>query len=71
MNTIKIKRTFEGQRYEASARYAAEDDGWYCSVGTRTEGALTLHERRGPVNDAWAELVDMLELAMSGAYVRS
>lgn len=38
MNTIKVKRDIDGQRFEASARYASEDDGWYCSIGIRQSG---------------------------------
>ena len=68
MNTIKVRRDFDGRRFEASARYAEEADGWYCSIGSRENGKLTLHERRGPVSDAWAEIQDMMELAVSGSY---
>ncbi len=70
MNTIKVKRGIDGRRYEASGRYADEDDGWYVTVGVRSEGKLAIFERRGPVNDAWEEIVDMLDLAVSGAYAR-
>lgn len=70
VNTISVKRDVEGRRYEATARYAAEVDGWYCSIGSREKGKLTLHERRGPVNDAWAEIQDMMELAGEGSYER-
>ena len=68
MNTIKVKRDFEGQRFEVSARHAPEDDGWYVSIGERTNGKLTLVERRGPVSDAWSEIGDMMSLAESGSY---
>lgn len=69
MNTVKVKRDFEGRRFEVSARYAPEDDGWYISVGERTSGKLTLLERRGPVSDVWPEMEDMLSLAMSESHV--
>ncbi len=68
MNTISVKRDFEGRRFEATARYASEDDGWYVSVGERTEGKLHLLERRGPVSSAWPEIEDMLTLAIEGSY---
>lgn len=68
MNTIKVKRDFEGERFEASARYASEDDGWYVSVSRVVNGWRHMLERRGPVSDAWSEIEDMLSLAMSGSY---
>ena len=68
MNTIKVKRDFEGQRFEASARYAESEDGWYVSVSSVEGGWRRMLERRGPVNDAWAEIQDMLSLAESDSY---
>lgn len=68
MNTINWKRDINGTRFEASGRYASHVDGWYVSIGYRVDGRFYSLERRGPVNDAFAEIGDMMELAEGGSY---
>lgn len=59
-NTVQIERRIDGVTVIASAEYDEQQDGWMCRVQHPDGG-----EQRGPVNDAYAELIDMVDLAVS------
>lgn len=63
-NEIVIIRKFEGHHVTAKATYKPAADGWLCAVACSSCG---FSESRGPVNDAWAELQDMIDLALDVA----
>lgn len=64
-NSLHIKRHWKGEVILGVATYSEEHDGWYCSV--RYSRGVML-ESRGPVNDCWTELMDMIDLAMTHSY---
>lgn len=69
MNRITIKRETDGRTINAVANYVPEHDGW---VSTVREGR-DIVETRGieeTGNDAWATLIDMIDLALETARQR-
>ena len=67
-NTLKITREFDGHVVTGFASYIESVAGWDCRVTEGHGGEPT--ETRGPINDPWAELQDMIELGIGIAVAR-
>ena len=61
MNRIIIERNIDGYTVKATAHYIPSEDAWECRV---RNGAITVEAREGET-DAWAALIDMIDLALS------
>ena len=71
MNRIIIERNIDGYTFKARALYDPAEDAWMCQV---IEGKVwqegRLIEARDGETDAWAALIDMIDLALSTARQR-
>ena len=63
-DTIIIERITHGHHVRGVAEYIEEEDGWQCRVKERNGPYVEVRSVKQSGNDAYATLIDMVDLAL-------